>query len=135
MVRRVEASGGEHWPARQDAVSCVWRRLRDAAVAVSGASTLMEAVPASQLRWHPPPPTPAQSSALVSTPSWLRAWWLGVALLAGINGQEGRGLLRSAFPEMCGVLTGATCNSMVGNDGIRKYVDFFLFLWPNCSWS
>ncbi|XP_015699224.2 tubby-like F-box protein 1 [Oryza brachyantha] len=36
VVRRVEASGGERWPARKDVVSCacVCRRWRDAAVAV-----------------------------------------------------------------------------------------------------
>jgi hypothetical protein len=36
VVRRVEASGGERWPARKDVLSCagVCRRWRDAAVAV-----------------------------------------------------------------------------------------------------
>lgn len=36
VVRRVEASGGERWPARKDVVSCacVCRRWRDAAAAV-----------------------------------------------------------------------------------------------------
>jgi hypothetical protein len=36
VVRRVEASGGERWPARKDVVSCacVCRRWREAAVAV-----------------------------------------------------------------------------------------------------
>lgn len=36
VVRRVEASGGERWPARKDVVSCacVCRRWRDAAVSV-----------------------------------------------------------------------------------------------------
>jgi hypothetical protein len=36
VVRRVEASGCERWPARKDVVSCacVCRRWRDAAVAV-----------------------------------------------------------------------------------------------------
>uniref|UniRef100_A0ACD5VFR8 Uncharacterized protein n=1 Tax=Avena sativa TaxID=4498 RepID=A0ACD5VFR8_AVESA len=38
VVRRVEASGGERWPARKDVVACacVCRRWRDAAVAVVG---------------------------------------------------------------------------------------------------
>ncbi|AQK97271.1 Tubby-like F-box protein 7 [Zea mays] len=36
VVRRVEASGGERWPARKDVVSCacVCRRWREAAVSV-----------------------------------------------------------------------------------------------------
>uniref|UniRef100_A0A0A9GFL1 Uncharacterized protein n=1 Tax=Arundo donax TaxID=35708 RepID=A0A0A9GFL1_ARUDO len=36
VVRRVEASGGERWPARKDVVSCacVCRRWRDAAATV-----------------------------------------------------------------------------------------------------